>query len=380
MFACLYDKNLKALGNWSTYATTKWSLVRKAYEFDEVSVTTRAMENSLNAMYIGLHNDDGSLKYLAFSGKPTTNNGLTTYKGTDLRQIFKQIMTIDLRAVGTQNIFDQGSGSLLKTKLMQFYEYLIGLPLTLAYNGFTLEEQPEAEDMYQIRFVIDTSDLAEHPNGPAEHDYGWREEWIAREIANGSVWDTLQNINMMYDCYLEFIVNLTERTLTCKVRRIYELISFKLSDFNESKVINDTSVTNRIIIRAKADEDDDVGDYHDTLYLQTNDTINNETHVDEYKIIYPPRVETMVGDDLEATIATAVQKLMSNRFQGKVEINTDGAMGYLLRKLDLNTFADIYGYNAADNSTKRRLPAMYISEDQTGKLKVAFGRLEQYWY
>lgn len=380
MFACLYDKNLKALGAWSTYATTKWSLVRKAYEFDEVSVTTRVMENSLRAMYIGLHNDDGSLKYLAFAGKPTTNNGLTTYKGTDLRQIFKQTMTIDLRTVGTQNIFDQGSGSLLKTKLMQFYEYLIGLPLTLAFNGFSTEEDPEPEDTYQIRFKIDTSDLAEHPNGPEEFDYGWRESWVLREIANGNVWDTIQNLNMMYDCYLEFIVNLTTRTITCKVRRIYELISFKLSDFNESKIINDTSVTNRVIVRFKADDDDEVGVYYDTIYLQTDDNLNNEAHIDENKIIYPPRVETILGETSDEAEAKAVQKLLANRFQGKVEINTDGAMGYLLRKLDLNTFADIYGYNAADNSTKRRLPAMYISEDQTGKMKVAFGRLEQYWY
>ena len=379
MFACLYDKNLKALGTWSTYATTKWSLTRKAYEFDELSVTTRAMENSLSAMYIGLHNDDGSLKYLAFSGKPTTKDGMTTYKGTDLRQIFKQQMRINLTGVGTSNIFDPSSGSLLKTKLMQFYEYLLGLPLTLNFNGFSLTA-PEPEDPYQIRFIIDTSDLAEHPNNTLAYDYGWNESWIVRSDGIDNVWDVLQGFNMLYDCYIEFIINLTARTVTCKVKRIYNLISFKLSDFNESKIINDTSVTNRVIVRVKANDDDEVGLYNNTFYLLTDDTVVAEASANNSNVIYPPRVETVFEDVAAEGIAIAVQKLMDNRFQGKVEINTDCAMGYLLQQIDLNTFADVYGYNAADNSTKRRLPVMYISEDQTGKKKVAFGRLQQYWY
>lgn len=51
MFAALYDKNLNALfRSWSTYATTKWSLTRNAYEFDELSVTTKAIDNSSKAV------------------------------------------------------------------------------------------------------------------------------------------------------------------------------------------------------------------------------------------------------------------------------------------------------------------------------------------
>jgi len=384
MFACLYDKNLKALGTWSTYATNKWSLVRKAYEFDELSITTREMENSAQAMYIGLHNDDGSLKYLSFSGKPNTKDGMTTYKGTDIRQIYKQQMPIDLTNIGTSDIYDVTSGNVSKTRLQQIYEYLLGLPLTLPNSGFTTTD-PAADSEYQIKFIIDTSDIGEHDPLTAESQ-GWHEDWIDRTAAIGNVWNTIQNFNMMYDCYVVFDVNLSERTITCKVKRIYELISFKLSDFNESRIINDTSVTNRIIVRLKSNDDDQIGLERLTVYLLSDDRIVAKTPSSTWdsddikKIIQPARVETILVDELANGISSAYQKLMGNRFKGKVEINTDCEMGYLLRKLDLNTFADVYGYNAADDETKRRLPIMQISEDNTGKIKVAFGRLEQYWY
>lgn len=385
MFACLYDKNLRALGTWSTYATNKWNLVRKAYEFDELSITTREMDNSAKAMYIGLHNDDGSLKYLAFSGKPNTKDGMTTYKGTDIRQIYKQQMPIDFSNVGVSDIYDPASGNISKTRLQQIYEYLLALPLNFKHNGFTTSS-PTADSEYQIKFIIDTSDIGEH-DPLTEDAQGWHEDWINRTAAIGNVWNTIQNFNMMYDCYVEFSVDLNARTVTCKVKRIYELISFKLSDFNESRIINDTSVTNRIVVRLKSNDEDQVGIEQFTVYLLSDDNIISKTpsaswSSDEIRrIIQPARVETILVDELSKGIASAYQKLMGNRFKGKVEINTDCEMGYLLRKLDLNTFADVYGYNAADtDETKRRLPIMQISEDNTGKIKVAFGRLEQYWY
>lgn len=379
MFACLYDKNLVALGRWSTYATTKWSLVRKAYEFDELSITTREMDDSLKAAYIGLHNDDGSLKYLAFSGKPTTKDGLTTYKGTDIRQIYKSELVINLTSVGTQNIYDPQSQSLLKTKLMQIYEHLLTRPLTLDHSGFAASP-PSPGAMYQVQLKVDTSDLAEHPHDTKENDYGWHEEWINRSPGIGSMWEIIQALNMLYDCYVVFEVNLAARIITAKVKRIYELISFKLSDFEESKVINDTSVTNRIAARVKANQDDKIGSLYKSYYLLANDTVVDDSGIIASLVIQPVRQEVILEDSAAKATAAAVQKLMNNRFKGKVEINTDCAMGYLLKNIDLNTFADVYGYNAADNSTKRRLPVMYIAEDQTGKIKVAFGRLEQYWY
>lgn len=380
MFAALYDKNLKALGpSVTTYATSKWSLVRKAYEFDELSVTTKRMDNSGRAMYIGLHNDDGSLKYLASSGKPTTKDNMTTYVGTDIRQIFKQNVAIDLTDVALE---DQEEP--FKSQLMQLYEYLLGIPLSFPNNGFNDSD---------VDVEIDTSDLA-------THQPTWHEEYLKREASIGDLWDVIQAVNMLYDCYVVTEVDITEKKVKFVVKRIYEEISFKLSDFNESKVINNTSVTNRIQIRQASSKEDKIGSYGITLYLLSNDLVCTQYDLNniipgttkQYKdfLIYPPRLETILSpddDDVEKmsenydnAVAEGYEKLYSNRFQGKVEINTDCAMGYLLKRLDLNTFAKIYGYNSADDISYRKLPVMQISEESSGKIRVSFGRLDNFWY
>lgn len=368
MFAVLYNKDLSALFRYrTTYPTTKWSLVRKAYEFDELSVTTKEIDNSSKAMYIGLHNDDGSLKYLAFCGKPSTKDGMSTYKGTDLRQIFKQQLALDLTNIGTSDGYETIDGvSVYLTRLQKIYRYLINACIwSLSYNGFSSQG---------VQAKVDVSDIGEH--APT-----WNENYIDRSPGISYVWDVLQAFNMMYDCYIETEVSIDEKIITFKVKRIYEEISFKLSDFNEAKVVNDTSVTNRVNIRVKRDsvEDDQYGSQYGTYYLYNDDTICTGVP-DQDKLIYPPRTETVLEETSAKAIAKALEKLMDNRFKGKVEINTDCAMGYILKRIGLNTFGKIYGYNSADDSTYRRLPIMSISEDDSGKVKVSFGRLSQYWY
>ena len=379
MFVALYDKNLNALfKSWSTYATTKWSLVRNAYEFDEVSVTTREIDNSNKAVFIGLHDDDGSLKYLANCGKPRTKNGETTIKGTDIRQIFKQKVAIDLRHVGTSDGYQTIDGtSVYLTRLQQIYRYLIGIPLGFTYNGFGSS----------LTVKIDVSDIGEH--APT-----WNESYIDRTPGIGNVWEVIQAFNMLYDCYLETEISIQNKTITFKVKRIYEQISFKMSDFDEYRIVNDTSVTNVIDVRVKATSDDNVGYHLDYVYLLCNDTVKSsnqmssnaddnlvgETTKNSDLVIYPPRMETVLEEDGTTAYSKAYQTLFKNRFQGKAEINTDCEMGYVLKQSGFNTFGKIFGYNSADDRDYRRLPLMKISEDNTGKVKVTFGRLSDYWY
>lgn len=372
MFVALYDKNLNALfKSWSTYATTKWSLVRNAYEFDEVSVTTRAVDNSNKAVFVGLHNNDGSLKYLANCGKPKTKNGETTIKGTDIRQIFKQKVVINLSNVGT---YDGYVNNVYKTRLQQIYEYLLNIPLNFSYNGFGSE----------LTVSVDTTDIGEH--APT-----WNENYIDRTPGVGNVWDVIQAFNMCYDCYVETVVSIQNKTITFRVKRIYNEISFKMSDFDEYRITNDTSVTNVYDVRVKSNSDDNVGTHVNYVYLLANDTVKYQAQLSSASdddantlnsalVIYPPRMETILEADSATALSKAYQNLFKNRFQGKAEINTNCAMGYVLRQADFNTFGKIYGYNSADDRDYRRLPLMKISEDNTGLVKVTFGRLNDYWY
>lgn len=376
MFAALYDKNLNALfRSWSTYATTKWSLTRNAYEFDELSVTTKAIDNSSKAVFIGLHNDDGSLKYLANCGKPKTKNGESTIKGTDIRQIFKQKVAINLSNVGTSDGYVTVNGtSVYQTRLQQIYRYLINIPLQFPYNGFGSD----------LTIDIDVSDIGEY--APT-----WNEAYIDRTPGIGNVWELIQAFNMVYDCYLETVISIQQKKITFKVRRIYEEISFKMSDFDEYKITNDTSVTNVIDVRNKTSDDDQIGSHSRYVYLLANDTVKDESLLSSASdddpnvlnsalVIYPPRMETVLEADYHVGLPKAYQLLYKNRFQGKAEISTDCAMGYVLRRAGFNTFGKIFGYNSADSRDYRRLPLMKISEDNTGKVKVTFGRLSDYWY
>ncbi len=376
MFVALYDKNLVALfKSWSTYPTTKWSLVRNAYEFDELSITTKAIDNSAHAVYVGLHNDDGSLKYLAHCGKPKTKNGESTIKGTDIRQIFKQKVVIDLTSVGTSDGYVTVDGtSVYQTRLQQIYRYLLSIPLNFPYPGF-------GSDM---TVNIDVTNIGTYP--PT-----WNESFIDRTAGIGNVWDLIQAFNMCYDCYVETEVSIETQTITFKVKRIYEEISFKMSDFNDYRITNDTSITNVIDVRYKSNSDDEVGYHLDYIYLLANDTVkyasqlssasdDDENVLNSELMIFPPRMETVLEDTGSAAYAKAYQTLYKNRFQGKAEINTDCAMGYILKRADFNTFGKISGYNSADDRNYRRLPLMKISEDSNGITKVTFGRLSDYWY
>ena len=367
MFACLYDKSLNALHkSVATYPTSKWSLTRKAYEFDELSITTAMMDNSVKAMFIGLHNDDGSLKYLAFSGKPSSKEGMTTYNGTDLRQVFKQKLAINFDATIEDGYYPVNGQTVYKTKLQRLYEYLMEMCVSSVMSGFGGSG---------LVASVDASDIGE--NAPT-----WNDDWYDFTPGIIDVWDSLQALNMMYDCYIVAEVNLATKKVVFKVKRITEEISFKLSDFNEAKVINSSSITNCIEARHRSNSDDEYGILDDTYYLLSDDRIisNSDLGSNTSYVIYPMRKETILEDTADKSVSKAVEKLMKNRFQGKVDINTDCAMGYLLKRIDLNTFGKVYGYNSADNDSYRRLPIMSIAEDETGKVRVSFGRLSQFWY
>lgn len=61
MFVVLYDKDFKALGRWTTYPCSSWTLTKKAVEFDELTCVTRTIDNSKNAVFVGLHEMMGHL-------------------------------------------------------------------------------------------------------------------------------------------------------------------------------------------------------------------------------------------------------------------------------------------------------------------------------
>lgn len=335
MFVTLYNKKFEAIGSRTTYLCNSWTLIRKAYEFDELTVKTKKIENSSSAVFVGLHEDKGALKYMGILGVPTTIAGITTIKAVDIRQILDQEVSIDLTAVHS---------------VQELYEYLLGIPKTLNVLG--------------AAYKVDANETKE---------LNLNEDTIDRSKEIGNLWDTVQAVNMIYGCFVSVEVNFVEHVITLKVKRITNVLSLKLEDFGEAKVMNDKTTVNRVICTD--------GKTSYTFYLLNDDSILEARDIGAFQeqIVYPGKIKTIEKEDINEAVSEGLKELYNNRFKEKVEITCENQLQYIFDKIDLDTYGDIYGYNSADDSTCKRLPVASISEDSNGKKKVTFGRLSPYW-
>lgn len=337
MFVVLYDKNFKALGKRTTYLCNSWKLTRKAFEFDELTITSQKIDYSSKVVFVGLHDQRGRLKYMALSGVPTTREGITTIKAVDIRQMLDQELEIDLTSVST---------------VSALYKYLLELPKNLDVLGAT--------------YSVDVS---------ATNNIAWKDDAIVRNKEIGNLWDTIQAVNMIYDCFIDVECDFETNSIVLKVKQIVNVLSLKLEDFGEAKVMNDNTCINRVICKSSSST------MTKTFYLLNDDSILEKNTLENFKeqVIYPGRIKTFEADTLSEAISNGLKELYNNRFKQKVEIACDNKLSYIFENIDLDAFGDIYGYNNADNSTYKRLPVSSITEDDKGSKKVVFGRLSPYW-
>lgn len=343
MYYVLYDKDFNALGTKKVYPCSSWSWKRKAYEFDELVIEGVASENSDSAMYVGLHDEymradqmsaeRGTLKALAFCGLPETKNGITKVNAVDIRQLLNNECIIDLTEVETvRDIYDellncQFSGTYAQTNL-----------------GITVEEANTVE-ADEIVFKADTLEATKAP---------------------GNVWDILQAVNAIYDCYIDTRIDFVLKKIQFVVKQINNSMSINLNDFGLTKIKRDTTKTNRAVCY-KTDLTTS-----ETYYLQTDDTVVTVGSVDSDKIIYPMHVKYFTDDDVVKAKTNGMKELYKNRFAANVEIPLENENRSLLNDVDLTYKLDIYGY--------KTLPVMEISENSSGVRKIKAGRLEAYWW
>lgn len=343
-FACLYDREFTPLGKWTQHVASEWTLTRKAYEFDELTVTCRGFENSRKACFIGLHEETGRLKYVAFCGIPTTKGKLTTVKGVDCRQIFNQSILLDFTAKDSSGAYRIRSVDGLYSYLLQ--DCLSGLNLGIDYDV----DVKEAE-------------LVE-----------WQEDLLARNKKVQSLYDVIQAANNAYN--LVVLVGATvdsesnKYRLTFTVKRIYNERNIKLSDYDVRMTLNQ-NIVNRTIARSSSGSEA-------RYYLYNDNTIGTAYSAD--KCLYPPRIETIESDDFDEAKAEARQTLLDNRFKDKVTIDLSTKLGSTLRDVDFTYFLNVSEYNPADPDTVKRLPVFSIKEDSKGSKTISLGRLSDYWF
>ena len=367
MWACLYDKNFKPLGNWTQHIVSEWSLTRKAFEFDELTLTCKGFENSKNACFIGLHDELGNLKYLSFCGIPTTKNGLTTIKGVDTRQLFNQKVMLDF------SLKETGGSDFLIKDVRSLYKYLLEDNFSEDFNNINLG----------ITYSLDLGDTYNVTN--------WEEDKISRTKELRSLYDQIQAVNNNYDCIVlaepSVDINTNNYSLNFAVKKISKLVKIKLSDF-DVKMSLSQNVTNQVICTN--------GQQTKKYYLYNDNTIGEEFN--QEKLFMPPRIETIykkpedyedqveeaqdTADNLalKAACVEGIQTLQASRYKDKVSIDLNTKLGSTLQDVDLTYFADITEYNPADPDSTKRLPVMSIKEDSKGNKKIEFGRLSDYWF
>jgi len=344
-FICLYDHSFKALGTWTQHVAKEWSLTRKAFEADDFTATCSDWGNSKNACFVGLHTPSGTLEYIAFCGIPVTKGKLTTVTGCDCRHVFNQDIHVCLNKQTTN-----GSYSILDCPSL--FSYL--LKGVFAENGISLG----------IDYEIDVSDTG---------FCAWNEAAIARESSISNIWDLIQKFNAVYNTVMtvEWSVDSGTNVYSLKfvVRRIYQSRALKLSDYDIVMKLNQNTI-NRVVASD--------GSTSVTYYLYNDNSVGMT--FDSSKCLFPPRIFTIVDEDIDKAKAKAIEKLNDNRFQDRVTVDRTTKLGSTLSDLNFTYFGDLAGYNAADLSTSKRLPVSAVKTDSKGMNKIEFGRLSDYWF
>jgi len=363
MFAVLFDKNFKALGTKTTYYCSSWSLTRRNFEMDSLTATTEKIDQSAKAVYIGMFNDVGRLSYLSFSGRPKNKKGLTTITAMDLRRIFIQNCMISYASYQTS------------PTVKAWVTYLLGIPGSLCASYGVID------------YTIDTSEFD-------QQTVAWVDGSIPSANAIGDLWEELQAAMMRYNFTVVPECNITTDSSTGKttgsikfvVKMITKTYSIKLSDFDEARVMNDSTEVNRAIAYNKT-TGAEIGEW----WLCSSPSTGKETIVPLASAAYlvksgslltrvPARYKTFSDEDPDKAKSEALNELEKNRYKGSVQISLDAPLAKELKNADIWCQAYIYGYNSADDNTQKLLPMMWRSEDQSGQVKACFGRLDDYYY
>ena len=348
-YISLYDNNWNALGKWTQHICKEWSLTRKALESDEFTATCQGYENSKNACFVGLHSETGALRYVAFCGIPKTVDKYTTITGIDCRNIFNQELIVDYSE-------KLSNGNYKITTVAQLFTYLMSTVFT--NNNFNVN--------LPTGYEIDVTDV---------EDVDFIESYINRSKEIRNVLDQLNRACSVYDLFIKTNVILDTDTnkykLKFEVRRIFNEISIKLSDF-DAKIKLNQNIVNRITAYD--------GSSKYTYYLYNDNTIGTNGN-DVSKLLFPPVHKIIFKEnDLAGAKAEAVNELGESRYKDKVTIDLNSKFGSTLIDVDFTYFGNLVGYNPADDNSIKKLPVFSIKESSDSKKSITFGRLSDFWF
>ena len=325
-FASFLDRDFNAISTdgYGQHPVKSFSLSRRAFGFDDFTVSFKKESNTSNAVYIALYDMSGICKYVSLCGIPKTSKEITTVSSFDTRHIFQQTMKVS-------------TVSLSKTEGKVLLKDLMAYILALPKNQLTLGMEYDID----VSLVPDTAKV---------------DDFVEE---TGSLWDIVSR----YDQTQGYVTIMTydpkpdtdKKHLTVRQLPEDKIATIKISDLLESAsgyvsystnmarvYYNDTLYkTYHLLSNNDIAEESELSDvYHESssfgTYTDTNGTKSNqyEGKTKSNFLIYPAIDNDIYIDNDDSTKETekkaegvnkALELLIGKRYKDSLDINIDSS-------------------------------------------------------
>lgn len=338
MIITFYDKDFIALQENASLNVGKWSLVRRAVDFDDFTATSEPFLEEINPTFVVLKDDYGRYKYASFAGIPELdNNNQTKLQASDLKTIFNNDILVNLGSTSNvKNYFD--------TIISEFNSQVV-------QNSFIVE--------------LDTSEVS---------GISFDNLIPSNELKLYSVWEEcfvpyLKYYNLYIDSYLD----IRNKKIVFHIKRIdNNVIPLRLWEYgirnfgkyivsvNECQgavLLNGTTITYGYRWLLKADNS-----------ITTNTSLRDLYPIKRKIVVKETDDSTEVQSLLSQANVEALKTLVEARYQENFNINASGDVR--LENVDFDTMFNVYSKRSVLYKT---LPLGEISEDNTGTKKLKIG-------
>lgn len=337
MIITFYDKNFTALQENASLNVGKWSLTRRAVDFDDFTATSEPFLEDINPTFVVLKDDYGRYKYGAFAGIPELDvKNQTNLQASDLKTIFNNDLLINLGT--TANVKDY------------FDTIISAFNLQVIQGSFTVE--------------MDTSDI-----GSISFDNLVPSD----ELKVYSVWEEcfvpyLKYYSLTITSYLD----VKNKKIVFYVKRVGQSrVPLRLWEYgirNYGKYIASINECQGAVVY--------LGNvtYGYRWILKSDNSITTNTSLrDLYpikrKVIFRETEDsTEIQGLLQESNVEALKTIVEARYQESIEINASGDVR--LESVDFSTIFVVYSERGV---LYKEIPLGEISEGSTGNKKLKIG-------
>ena len=334
MFVTFYDENFNALQDNSSLNVSKFTIKRKAVDFDDFNFVSQPFLVNVNPCFVVLKDDNGRLKYSAFAGIPQLNkDNQTECQCSDLKTIFNNNI---VASFGAYDYLDE-----------YFSAVLTAFNLQVLQGSFSLVVDLTAINTIAISDLIPSTDLKVY-----------------------NVWtDCILPYLKFYDCYLTCDLSIKNKTINVYVKKIDTetkvLRAWEYGLKNIGKWISSINETQAVVSVSGSLT------YGDKFILLKNNSITTTASLRD---LYPIKNTIILKETTDSEELTnllneanqeALEKIVNGRYNESIEItNAD------FEDVDFGTSFNVYTERGV---FYKKLPVGIILETQEETKTITVG-------